>query len=152
MILAMNRWWTPYLLILPVLFGVLVAFYKRREAYSYKFKLAFKMFAAYISVILIAVKLGQKEFAPILWGFLAMFAVYIATPGRSRHIPTRVRRKKIADYELRTGKKYNSHTVELDHNIPFSRGGSHTGDNLRVVEKRKNRSKGAKSPWWDLFG
>jgi hypothetical protein len=148
----MNRWWTPYLLILPVLCGVLLAMYHRREAYSYKLKLAFKMFAVYIIAILVAAKLGQKEFAPILWGLLAMSAVYIATRGRSRYIPTRVKRKKIAEYELRTGKKFNSRRVELDHSVPFSRGESHTADNLRVVEKRKNRSKGAKSPWWDLFG
>ena len=148
----MSTWWRPYLLILPFLFAVLLAVYRRREAYSYKIKLAFKMFGAYIIAILIAAKLGQKEFAPILWGLLATCAVYIATPGRSRYISTRVRRKKIAEYEFKTGKKYNSRRVELDHSIPFSRGGSHTGDNLRVVEKRKNRSKGAKSPWWDLFG
>lgn len=73
-------------------------------------------------------------------------------PGRSRYIPASVRRRKIAEHELRTGKKFNPRKHELDHEVAFSKGGSHTEDNLRVVEKSKNRSKGAKSPWWDLLG
>ena len=30
-----------------------------------------------------------------------------------------------------------------------AKGGSNTEDNLRVVERKKNLRKGARSPWWD---
>lgn len=65
---------------------------------------------------------------------------------RSRRIPARVKRKVIANYEQRTGKKYNSRQVEIDHLWPFSRGGSHTVDNLRVINRTENRRKGARKP------
>ena len=88
----------------------------------------------------------------LLGGIVVALIVMQRMPGRSRHIPQSVRRKKIAEFELRTGKKFNPRKHELDHEVPFSRGGSHSEDNLRVTEKAKNRSKGSKSPWWDLLG
>lgn len=65
---------------------------------------------------------------------------------RSRYIPARVKRRVIGEYERKTGKKYNSREVEIDHLWAFSRGGSHTTDNLRVISKAANRRKGAKKP------
>jgi hypothetical protein len=65
---------------------------------------------------------------------------------RSRYIPARVKRKVITDYERKTGKKYNSREVEIDHRWAFSRGGSNTADNLRVIGKAENRRKGKKKP------
>jgi len=73
-------------------------------------------------------------------------------PGRSRYIPRRERRKAIADHEAETGERFNRRIHELDHQIPFSKGGSNTADNLRVVRRRENRAKGARSSWWDILG
>lgn len=95
---------------------------------------------------------GRTPIESLLGGVVAALIVNQMTPSRSRYVPASVKRKKIREYELETGKKYNPRKHELDHIIPFSKGGSHTEDNLRLVEKRKNRSKGAKSPWWDLLG
>jgi 5-methylcytosine-specific restriction endonuclease McrA len=44
------------------------------------------------------------------------------------------------------GEKYDSRKHHIDHVWPFSGGGSHTVDNLRVIERRKNLRKGAKRP------
>jgi hypothetical protein len=47
----------------------------------------------------------------------------------------------------KTGKKFNPRKHELDHEIAFSKGGSHTAENPRVLEKKRNRSNGAESPF-----
>lgn len=63
---------------------------------------------------------------------------------RSRHIPKLVRRAVIKR-DLK-GEKFDSTKHHVDHVWPFSRGGSHTTDNLRVIEKKRNLRKGAKRP------
>ncbi len=131
---------------------LLLAIRRRRESILHRLRRAIIGEATYFGVALILAKLGRTPLEAILGGILAGFIVMQRMPGRSRHIPKSVRRKKIAEFELQTGKKFNPRKHELDHEIPFSRGGSHTDDNLRVIEKRRNRSKGAKSPWWDLLG
>jgi hypothetical protein len=74
----------------------------------------------------------------------------VAAKKRSRRIPARVRREVIAR-DLR-GKKFDSRKHHIDHTWPYSRGGSHTTDNLRVAARRENLRKGAKLPkLWDLF-
>ncbi len=73
-------------------------------------------------------------------------------PKRSRYPRAAARRRTIAKWELETGKKFNPRRHEVDHTIPFAQGGSNTEDNLQVVEKSVNRSKGARSPFWDLLG
>ena len=92
---------------------------------------------------------------PAVWAIVA-FTVILAFKARpsnsNRRIPNKVRRRVIANYERKKGIKYSSRTHELDHKVPFSKGGGHTVDNLRVIEKSKNRSKGAKLPWWDIVG
>ena len=92
---------------------------------------------------------------PPAWGIIifSVFVVYKARPSQSnRRIPADVRRRVIANWQRKSGEKFNSREYELDHVVPFSRGGGHTLDNLRVIEKRKNRSKGARVPWWDVIG
>lgn len=63
---------------------------------------------------------------------------------RSRYIPKSVRRAVI-DRDLK-GEKFDPRKHHVDHVWPFARGGSHTTDNLRVIEKKKNLQKGAKRP------
>jgi len=102
---------------------------------------------AYLLVVYFMVHAGRTALEALLAGVLSGFLVNQMTPSRSRHIPAIVRRRKIAEYELRSGKKFNPRKHELDHEVPFSRGGSHTEDNLVVTEKQRNRSKGNNSPW-----
>jgi hypothetical protein len=63
---------------------------------------------------------------------------------RSRYVPASTKRAVIAR-DLK-GEKYDPTKHHIDHVWPFARGGSHTADNLRVIEKRKNLQKGAKRP------
>jgi len=63
---------------------------------------------------------------------------------RSRYIPKRVRRA-VVERDLKS-EKFDPQRHHIDHVWPFARGGSHTVDNLRVVDKTKNLRKGAKPP------
>lgn len=135
-----------------VIFFLLVSIRRRREAIRHRIRRVIIVEGVYLGVAYVMAQVGRTGIESLLGGIVAALVVNQMMPGRSRHIPTSVRRRKIAEYELRTGKKFNPRKHELDHEVAFSKGGSHTEDNLRVVEKGKNRSKGAKSPWWDLLG
>lgn len=104
-----------------------------------------------IAMLLINVKHVAKEPAAALGVIGGALIVAVSKP-RGRYIPAKERRRAIARYELETGKKYNSRKHDLDHEIPFSKGGNSNAENLRVTDRRKNRSKGARSTWWDPFG
>jgi hypothetical protein len=141
-------------IVAAIFFGLMVfsSLWKRREGIVYTIRRVLFIECAYFCVALFLLRIGQPQVVAILAGLLGAVLVDARIPRRRRYIPTSVRRKRIAEYELRTGKKYNPRTHEIDHVVPFSKGGSHTEDNLEIVEKRRNRSKGARSPWWDLFG
>ena len=74
---------------------------------------------------------------------VAGLAVATARP-RSRHISAKVRRKVI-ERDLK-GQKYDPKKHHIDHVWPYSRGGSSTEDNLRVLDKGENLKKGSKKP------
>jgi hypothetical protein len=63
---------------------------------------------------------------------------------RSRYIPKSVKRAVI-ERDLQD-EEYDPAKHHIDHVWPFARGGSHTRDNLRVIEKKRNLKKGAKRP------
>jgi HNH endonuclease len=145
-------WWIPRIIGFVVVTLLLLAVRRRRESILHWLRRAIAVEATYFGVAILLSRVGRTGLESLLGGLVAGFLVNQMMPGRSRYIPASVRRRKIAEHELRTGKKFNPRKYELDHEVPFSRGGSHTTDNLRVVEKRRNRSKGAKAPWWDLLG
>lgn len=130
---------------------VLLSIYRRREGIRHRLRSVLRVELAYLIVAFLLVKAGQSPVVAILAGFVCALLVDRSAPGRRRYIPKSERRKAIARFEL-TGRKFNPRVHDLDHVIPFSKGGSSTADNLRVTERRKNRAKGAKSPWWDLLG
>jgi hypothetical protein len=72
-------------------------------------------------------------------------------PRHSRYIRARDRRKARAEFE-RFGERYNPRKHEIDHIVPYSRGGGNTADNLKVIARAKNRAKSNRAPWWDIFG
>jgi hypothetical protein len=133
-------------------FFILVGIRRRREAIRSRLRLVILGEAAFFITYYVLAYTRRSFFESLLGGTIAVLVVMLVSRPRSRYIPASVKRKAKAEFELRTGKKFNSRKHEYDHEVPFSRGGSHTTDNLRVVEKKKNRSKGAKSPWWDVLG
>lgn len=142
-----------YAIVGAAVFALLLSISRRREYYAYKLKRIFRAEAAYFLVAIGANRLAHRPGPEsLLWGILAGFVIYMRVKPESRHIPASVRRKKEAEFVLKTGKKFDRKKYELDHEVPFSDGGGHHEANIRVVAKGKNRSKGAKSPWWDLLG
>jgi hypothetical protein len=144
--------WIPRLVIVFVIFLLLVSIRRRREAIRHRIRRVIVVEGVYVGVAYVMSQVGRTGTESLLGGIVAALIVNQWMPGRSRHIPASVRRRKIAEHELRTGKKFNPRKYELDHEVAFSKGGSHTEDNLRVVERSGNRSKGSKSPWWDFLG
>ena len=140
------------LLLAPILFVLALGVRRRRESIRFRFRLLLIGEACYLLVTFAVIQIGYSKIEAIVVGLLVAAVVIARQPSRSRHIPKTERRKAIARFELATGKKYNPRVHELDHNVPFSKGGSSTADNLTVVDRKSNRAKGARSPWWDLLG
>ncbi len=142
-------------LIQAAVFGVacffLVSVYHRREGIKHRLRRVVRVEVAFFAVFLLMVRVGQSPVMAILAGLVCALLVDRSAPSRSRYIPKSERRKAIARFEM-TGRKFNPQTHEIDHVVPFSKGGSSTADNLEVIPRSKNRGKGAKSPWWDLLG
>jgi hypothetical protein len=75
---------------------------------------------------------------------LAAFGFRKKKTRRTRHISKSVKRAVISR-DLK-GETYDSTRHHIDHVWPFSKGGSNTADNLRVIPKERNLKKGAKRP------
>jgi hypothetical protein len=102
---------------------------------------------AFIScgLILAGMKIPNNT-AVVLAGFAALlvFGIRKKRFRRKRYISKSVKRAVIAR-DLK-GEEYDSEKHHIDHVWPYSKGGSHTADNLRVIAKEKNLKKGAKRP------
>jgi len=133
-------------------FIVLAAFWRRREAFAHAAR-----------GILISVICGAVAFVLFLQGGMSPTGAYIAAlfvavlvrrlqPARSRHIRERTKRQARARFERETGETFNRRIHEYDHILPHSLGGGNAEDNIQVLPRKTNRSKGAKAPWWDLLG
>ena len=75
---------------------------------------------------------------------LAMAFVLVRPPNRNRRIPRGVRQAVIAR-DLR-GVSFDANLHEIDHIVPFSKGGDHSVENLRVIPRADNRRRGAQMP------
>jgi Na+/proline symporter len=138
----------------PILYLVLLGLYRRRQGIRHKLRGLVVALAGYIGTVILLVNNGvQSPLVVVVIAVLVGLAVErIMIRPRSRHIPAAERRKAIAVYERKTGRKFNPRNDELDHEIAFARLGNSTADNLKVIPRRANRSKGKKAVWWDLLG
>ncbi len=148
-------------LAIAIVFAFVVSIHRRREAIRHKFRVLIGHFViplgAYFAAADYLAQAGRPTLESIaiglaVAGFFVVLADRTIPRRRSRHVPRIERRKAIARFERGTGERYDPRLYDIDHVVPFSRGGSNTADNLRVVSRSKNRSKGARSPWWDLLG
>lgn len=140
------------IIVLPFALSILVGIFRRRESIRYWIRKALICESVYVGLALILLKVGQPPLVSVLAGLVAALIVDSRFKPRSRRVSAGVKRKARARHELKTGKKFNPKRHEYDHKVPFSKGGSHTADNIEVVERKANRSKGAASPWWDILG
>jgi len=85
-----------------------------------------------------------QEQRVVFAGLIALVFLIVEGKTRSRHIPRSIRKAVIAR-DLK-GARFNPRKHHIDHVWPFSRGGSHTSDNLRVMNKKENMKKGSKRP------
>lgn len=145
----MPQW---LVLLLPLALVLAPGIWRRRESIRYRLRALIVVEAVYVLVVFCLVQAGWPSPQAILCGALAGLAVGAWQRQRTRYIPRAERRRAIARFEYKTGQRYNPRIHDLDHVVPFSRGGSNTAENLRVIGRRKNRAKGAESPWWDLLG
>ena len=61
----------------------------------------------------------------------------------------RTKRQAIAKFEKESGETFNRRIHEFDHVLAHSRGGGNAEDNIQVLHRKKNRSKGARRNWQD---
>ena len=138
------------LIFLGLAAAVVLGAYRRRENFLHNVQAL--GLAIVVGSIVFGVMSSNGAGEQAMWfGFFAGAIVYALRPRRKRYIPARERRIARAQFEL-SGEKYNPRKHHFDHDVPFSRGGSNTADNLRVRRKRDNLRKGAKPPWWDVIG
>jgi hypothetical protein len=115
-----------------------------REGIVWVFKAVLVGVAGLIAAQFLLTQMQRSPLEVDIGGYVCSGLAVALTPKRSRYIPTSVRRKVIAR-DLK-GERYDSRKHHIDHRWPFSRGGSHTADNLRVISKKANLCKGAKKP------
>lgn len=145
-----QQWAVAILALIAVVFGLSV--WRRRQNLRHNLtQLAVSIVAAVVVYSIFQTVPEWQPAAAIAAGIVG-FLLYARRPSRKRGTKAQVRRRVIAKWVASTGKKYDSRTHEIDHIVPFAKGGGETEDNLRVIEKKANRSKGAKSPWWDVIG
>lgn len=138
---------------LLIIFIVVVAYYLvrvvvlAREGIRHFLKVLIASIVVGIVVFVLAPDLGfpRRQQAEALATIAAVIS-FVAMPKRSRYIPTKVRREVVARHRKRTGEEFDPNEHELDHIVPFSKGGSHSAENLRVLPKKVNRQRGAKMP------
>jgi hypothetical protein len=133
-----------------VLFAVSV--WRRRQSIGRTIRNIVLVEAVYLGGAVILSRLGVPGIEAVLLGLILSLLVVIRLPARRRYIPASERRRAIARHELKTGRKFDHLRQEIDHEVPFARGGGHSADNLQVMDRKANRGKGAKSPWWDVLG
>ena len=141
-----------FLLLLPLALVLIPGIWRRRESILFRVRVVIVGEATYLLVTFSLAQAGWSGLQAVVCGVLAGLAVVGFQKARKRYIPRTERRKAIARFEYKTGRRYNARIHDLDHVVPFSKGGSNTADNLRVIERSTNRAKGARSPWWDLLG
>jgi hypothetical protein len=137
-----------------VLVVIFASIYRRRDDIKRRVRFALFTFAIYLVAIYLGVRYGLPGAQPVILGVLAALAATALFPQkkRSRYVPAAESRRVKALHALSTGRKFRKGRDELHHEVPFSKGGNTTADNLRVIDRKENRRLGAKSPWWDVFG
>ena len=122
---------------------------RKKQRVRYKLKKFIVAMAVYFPTVIILIKQGLPQIEALGLGVLAGLGAawsLIKQPKETRRIPTAIRRAVIKRDLTDKGEKWNPAIHHIDHLVPFSKGGDNSLRNLRVIEKRKNLSKGAKMP------
>jgi len=132
------------------IFAGIVAFaflFRRREAIAHAIRGTLIASACAVAAFLLLWKGGLTPLAAYISALVVGVLIRRAEPRRSRHVSASAKRQAIAKFEKETGKTFNKRIHEFDHVLAHSRGGGNADDNIQVLTKKKNRSKGAKVRW-----
>jgi hypothetical protein len=136
------------ILIVPPAFYVFQVARRSGELWRFKVRRFALACLVYGGTLFFMPSLGYSIYESALFGWfcgLSMAFIMVPKPSRKRYIPKALRREVIARFEQKGG-KFDPQRHELDHIVPFSKGGDHSLTNLRVIEKSINRSRGSKMP------
>ena len=85
--------------------------------------------------------------------FIMVVLVLFTGKRRTRHIPAKSKHLAKAKYiqefyndPKNEGKRMRMKDLEHDHEFPFSKGGGHDPENIRLITRKENRKKGSKRP------
>jgi hypothetical protein len=146
------------ILILLALVGAPLIYYwtqvARRKRQVVKFKL--RRVAVYIVCVVVGIAVipshgystQDAAIFSIFVGTTVAFA-FVRPPKADRRIPTKMRRAVIAR-DLK-GEAFDPKLHDIDHIVPFSKGGDHSKENLRVMARSENRRRGARMPKFKDF-
>ena len=141
------NWWIVALIVAPIAYYYLQIARRKREVIRYKLRRV----GVYVACILIGIAVipsyGYSTQEAVLFSmFVGASAAFILIrpPRFDRRIPRKIRRAVIAR-DLK-GEKFDPKLHDIDHIVPYSKGGDHSEENLRVSLRSVNRSRGAKMP------
>jgi hypothetical protein len=123
--------------------------WRRREAFAYLVRRVLIASCCAALTYVLLWKGGLPPAGAYIAALVVGVLVRLAEPRRSRHISARAKRQAIAKFEKETGQAFNRRIHEFDHILAHSRGGGNAEENIQVLPRKKNRSKGAKVRWRD---
>lgn len=132
------------------IFAGIVAFaflFRRREAIAHAIRGTLIAFVCAIVVFVLLLKAGLSPINSYISALVVGVLIRLGEPRRSRYVSARAKRQTIAKFEKETGESYTRRIHEIDHKLAHSRGGGNKEDNLQVLTRKKNRSKGANAIW-----
>lgn len=135
------------LLTLPFAFYWVQVARRKRQQMAFRVRRVAVALALYLGIIGIMLKLKFPPFEAIAFGFVSAIAgglYFVPRPQRARRIPIAVRRAVIAR-DLK-GERFDPKVHHIDHIVPFSKGGDHSTENLRVLARSRNLERGARMP------
>ncbi len=121
--------------------------WRRREAFTYLVRRVLIASCCAALTFILLWKGGLPPAGAYIGALVVGVLVRLAEPRRSRYVSARAKRQAIAKFEKETGETFNRRVHEFDHMLAHSRGGGNAEDNIQVLSRKKNRSKGAKRRW-----
>jgi hypothetical protein len=140
-------WLVSALVAAPMLFYAFQVGRRKKDYVRFRVRRLTVAMVFYVGGIFLLLKLGYGPVEAIMFGFVLSIAAglfFVPRPERKRRIPTHVRRAVI-ERDLK-GAPFDPSLHQIDHIVPFSKGGDNSLCNLRVVAKTENLRRGARMP------
>ena len=120
---------------------------RKKQMLRFRVKRAVVGETIFLLTAFILVKNGYQPYPALFFGLMTGLAasfILVRYPNRNRRIPRYVR-EAVISRDLK-GMPFDPKLHQLDHIVPFSKGGDHSVQNLRVLPKIENLRRGARMP------